>query len=111
MEVYDPTTNSWSDWQPASLIDDNIVMTFDFDVGDRSALLGAFVSPDDLAATRQIGLYDYLSGSWSIFSQPSSVRGVSSTKITVIGEKTLLFIQDDGFDIDAGVSAWITTLP
>jgi hypothetical protein len=111
MEVYDPATDSWSDWQPASLIDDSIVMTFDFDLGDRSALLGAFVSVDDPTAARKLGLYDYMSGDWSIFSQPSRARGASSTKITVIGEKTLFFIQDDGFDIDAGVSAWTTTLP
>ena len=43
VEVYDSATNSWSVWQPASLVDEALLMIDSWVVDDIGTVLGEFV--------------------------------------------------------------------
>jgi len=109
VEVYDPAIDSWTDWQPASMIDANMVMSSGFVVEDGTVFLGTFVDIEDPSATQNFGLYDFEAQSWSMFPKPRQT--MASGKVIVTDEKTLLLIEDNGVSPSAGSSAWITKLP
>jgi len=107
VEVFDPSANTWSIWQPASLVDEDLFMIDVWVVDDVGTILGEFAPRTELdvldGLLPELGLYDPVQNQWTMFDRTFDTREY----ILLPGRRLMRVDQT----IAGEISAWMTVLP
>ncbi len=107
-EVYNPDTDSWTNWEPASLIDDGWVMADAWNIRDDGTVLGSFVHESNPLFEHKLGVHKPGVNEWAWF--PFPVDQQDGRRIIPLGHRRLMVVSEAGI-ADPEISAWIVKLP
>jgi hypothetical protein len=114
-EVYDIDSDTWSRWEPKSLLDPDLGTTVSWVVDDTGAVFCQFESLSDTTALAQLGYYDPVLNEWTMYPLPPGVtlqRGQFDKFIRLPGRRVMALSREGlRVDSDAELSTWILQLP